>query len=264
MAQIFVHRFYVRTSFSSYLYQKTAPTVIFLVSKLEEQLRKPSDIIQATHHILSTTEGKFGNLDDFFGKGKDLTCEETTITSNDDFIRLQNEMFSLEKIILQMICFDLNPELPYKHLLTMAKFIPSHNDSSPKEKQLGESPPPPKIESASEEIIPAAWLIVNDSFRRPICLQYQAKSIAATAIVYAAERRSNIPLDELFDKNTIEAFQGNEDSPLVRSKSDNGAIISIFGCPYKEITKIMHEFDLLYGGGGQSRVKNNSNYKRKL
>jgi len=66
-----------------------------------------------------------------------------------------------EALVLNILGFDLDQELPYKHLIEFSRYltVPSH-----------------------ESIIDHAIKFCNDSFKLPLCLFFHPKIIAAACI----------------------------------------------------------------------------------
>lgn len=157
---MFLHRFYIRETFKTFPVTDVVPATVFLAAKVEEHPRKLRDVL--------------------------YSCEPSRSESDSDRIS------TVEKIILQTICFDLTVTHPYRFVFKLLKALPNVPD----------------------ELVQSAWIVVNDSYRTTVCIRYDAKSIAAAAICYAAEKKDlhletleDSP-DGIFDKVSRETIDG--------------------------------------------------------
>lgn len=105
----------------------------------------------------------------------------------------QGRVQSLERIILTTVCFDVAVNHPYRWVFRMVRSIGSGGGGSG---GGGEEVP--------DELVQAAWIVVNDSFRTPLCVRFEAKLIAAAAIWYAADKKS-LDLTRLAGETAINA-----------------------------------------------------------
>lgn len=94
---VYFHRFYMMHSFRDFPRFPTAACCLFLAGKAEETPKKIANILALSQELLSETRfATFGN-------------------DPKDFL------FTMEKILLQTIRFDLSVEHPYQHLLKYNK-----------------------------------------------------------------------------------------------------------------------------------------------
>lgn len=45
------------------------------------------------------------------------------------------------------------------------------------------------LPNCPDDLVQAAWIVVNDSFRTSLCVRFEPRQIAAAAIVHAAQRK---------------------------------------------------------------------------
>lgn len=105
----------------------------------------------------------------------------------------EGRLQALERIILTTVCFDVAVSHPYRWVLRMVRGIGGGGGGGGE--GGGEVP---------DELVQAAWIVVNDSFRTPLCVRFEARPIAAAAIWYAAEKRG-LDLAKLAGETAINA-----------------------------------------------------------
>ena len=81
------------------------------------------------------------------------------------FWRWRDSILQLEDLLLESLCFDLSLDPPYKNLFD---FLVHFNEQD------------------NKPLRNAAWAFVNDSCLTPLCLVYNSRTIAATALYCAA------------------------------------------------------------------------------
>lgn len=86
-----------------------------------------------------------------------------------EFWRWKDCILSREEYLLESICFDLNVEVPYNHLLKYTE-------------QLG---------IQTRQLIRAAWSFLNDATLTMLCVLWHPRTIAAAAL-YCAAKHHNI------------------------------------------------------------------------
>ncbi|XP_033227334.1 cyclin-K-like isoform X2 [Belonocnema kinseyi] len=151
---VYFHRFYMFHSFKTFPRYVTACSCLFLAGKVEETPKKCKDIIKTAKTLLSDQK--------FLTFGEDPKGET-------DFY-LQEEVMTLERILLQTIKFDLQVEHPYSYLLKYAKCLKGDKNKLQKMVQM-------------------AWTFVNDSLCTTLCLQWEPE-IIAVALMYLAGKLS--------------------------------------------------------------------------
>ena len=81
-----------------------------------------------------------------------------------------------EDVLLEILCFDLTIESPYKLLYELLKQFGLHHN---------------------KKLRDAAWAFINDSNMTQLCLLFTSRTIAATALYYAAKMTEiELPEDE--------------------------------------------------------------------
>lgn len=86
-----------------------------------------------------------------------------------EFWRWKDCILSREEFLLESICFDLNVEVPYNHLLAYTA-------------QLGVQ---------TRQLIRTAWSFLNDATLTMLCVLWHPRTIAAAAL-YCAAKHHNI------------------------------------------------------------------------
>ncbi|XP_043845930.1 cyclin-K-like [Dromiciops gliroides] len=152
----YFHRFYMFHSFKQFPRYVTGACSLFLAGKVEETPKRCRDIIQVARSLLSDVQfGQFG----------------------DD---PKEEIFALERILLQTIKFDLQVEHPYQFLLKYAKQLKGNKK---------------KI----EKLVQMAWTFVNDSLCTTLSLQWEPE-IIAVSVMYLAGRLCKFEIQEWTSK----------------------------------------------------------------
>ena len=81
-----------------------------------------------------------------------------------EFWTLKNETLDMEKILLRVLGFELEEEQPHQYILHIVQEL-----------------------EAPEEVAVAAWNVMNDSLRTPLCLQYRPEAVSCAALYIAGE-----------------------------------------------------------------------------
>ncbi|WEW55040.1 hypothetical protein PRK78_000468 [Emydomyces testavorans] len=161
-ASVYLHRFFMRYSMVD-LPQRPgmhpysiAATALFLATKVEENCRKMRELIIVCCRVaLKQPNAVVDEQSKEFWKWRD------TILHNED-------------LLLEALCFDLQLEQPYRLLYDFLYFFHQHDNKSLRN---------------------SAWAFINDSIYTVLCLQFTARTIAASAL-YAAARHCNISFDD--------------------------------------------------------------------
>ena len=149
-AAVFYHRFYMFYSFKQFPVYPMAATCLFLAGKVEETPKKSNDIIKLSREILQPPE-----FAEFGADPKD-------------------EIFTLERILLQTLRFDLEVEHPYGHLV---KYVKDINNKLPIQSN----------DAIQKQLLQAAWTFLNDSCCTTVCLQYEPEIIAVAMVFFACK-----------------------------------------------------------------------------
>ncbi|KAF2663386.1 cyclin-like protein [Microthyrium microscopicum] len=126
-----------------------AGVALFLATKVEEHSRKLKEIVIACCRVAQ--------------KNPVLIVDEQT----KDYWRWKDTIVINEDVMLELLCFDLTIESPYKVLYEMIK-----NHGVVHNKELRE----------------AAWAYLNDSGMTQLCLLHSTKTIACAALYFGAKR----------------------------------------------------------------------------
>ncbi|EEP82475.1 conserved hypothetical protein [Uncinocarpus reesii 1704] len=161
-ASVYLHRFFMRYSMVD-LPQRpgmhpysVAATALFLATKVEENCRKMRELIIACCRVAL--------------KQPNLVVDE----QSKEFWKWRDTILHNEDLLLEALCFDLQLEQPYRLLYDFLCFF-QHQDHKP--------------------LRNSAWAFINDSIYTVLCLQFPARTIAASAL-YAAARHCNISFND--------------------------------------------------------------------
>ncbi|EFQ98206.1 cyclin-K [Nannizzia gypsea CBS 118893] len=152
-ASVYMHRFFMRYSMVD-LPQRPgrhpypiAATALFLATKVEENCRKMKELIVACCRVAL--------------KQPNVIVDE----QSKEFWKWRDTILHNEDLLLEALCFDLQLEQPYRLLYDFICFFQVQDD-----KRLRNS----------------AWAFVNDSTFTVLCVQFSARTIAASALYAAA------------------------------------------------------------------------------
>lgn len=138
--------------------QQIAATALFLATKVEEHTRKLKDLVVACCRVAQ--------------KNPNLLVDEQT----KDFWLWRDTIIFNEDVLLENLCFDLTIESPYKLLYDSLRYFGLHHN---------------------KKLRDAAWAFINDSNMTQLCLLFTSRTIAATALYYAAKATEvELPEDE--------------------------------------------------------------------
>ena len=159
-AAIYFQRFYMRHplqigSKGAHHYQ-VAATAVYVAYKSKENPRKMHELIVAVSRVAQ--------------KDPNLVIDE----QSKEFWKWRETIQHHENLMLEVLCFDLDPGLPYPVLYEFLKYF-----------NVQENKPLRNV----------SWSIVNDSFSTPLCLFVQPQSVAGSAM-YLALRHVGLTLPD--------------------------------------------------------------------
>ena len=158
-ACVFAHRFYCRESFDAFDYRLVALAALFLAGKVEEHPKRLESILKGVASL-----------------PHDITGEH--------FQPAREEIFDLEMVMLQVLCFDLILDHPYRHVLKWAYLQRGGHDSG-------------QVDT-DDEFAQRAWSLVTATLRTTACVQFPPKAIALACLRMTAEHMQlDLPLDQL-------------------------------------------------------------------
>ncbi|KAG2185933.1 hypothetical protein INT43_002371 [Umbelopsis isabellina] len=143
-AQALYHRFYLFYSIRTYSPNDISITAIYVASKIEETIKKLRDIFVVIHSVKHP-------------ESKELDPEQVSEER-------RRRIIGYEKLMLETLCFDFQIRHPYEVMVKFVKYINVHQDID------------------GREVARKAYMLLVDSYKTPLCLEYPAHSIAAGAI----------------------------------------------------------------------------------
>jgi cyclin T len=149
-AIVFFHRFFARESYKRYDRIVVATACLFLAGKVEEAPKKLNQVILTSYQILVSDQKNVPPLKD----------------SSQKFKELREKILAMERVLLQIIAFDMFIEHPYKYIMKYRNQIPGTPEST-------------------RQLVQVAWNFVNDSLRTTLALQHDAKTTAVAALYLA-------------------------------------------------------------------------------
>lgn len=159
-ASIYFQRFYMRNplqigSKGAHHYQ-IAATSVYVAYKSKENPRKMHELIVAVSRVAQ--------------KDPNLLVDE----QSKEFWKWRETIQHHENLMLEVLCFDLDPSLPYPVLFEFLKYygVQEHK----------------KLRNVS-------WAVVTDSFTTPLCLLVQPQSVAGGAL-YLGLKHADVKLPD--------------------------------------------------------------------
>lgn len=166
-ASIYFQRFYMRhplqiagSTKGAHHYQ-VAATAVYVAYKSKENPRKMHELIVAVSRVAQ--------------KDPNLLIDE----QSKEFWKWRETIQHHENLMLEVLCFDLDPGLPYPVLYDFLKYF-----------NVQENKPLRNV----------SWSIVNDSFSTPLCLFVQPQSIAGGAFHLALKHLQHALPDDEFGR----------------------------------------------------------------
>ena len=145
-ALLFYHRFFALRSLKQYPLLDMSTACLFVAAKLEETPKKLKELVVIAHSIQ-------------FPDQPPLSIDSP------EFKRERDRILSLERELLQTLCFDFQIDHPYRYLLLYVKQL-----------------------HGGKELAQSAWSFANDSFRTTLPLQYYARIIGAGCVYLATKK----------------------------------------------------------------------------
>ena len=171
-ACVFAHRFYCRESFGAFDYRLVALAALFLAGKVEEHPKRLESIL------------------------KGVTSLKLEVTDN-SFHPEREEILDLEMVMLQVLCFDLVIDHPYRHVLKWAYMQRREHGTA----QMGIQ------HDHEDEFAQRSWSFVNTTLRTTLCIQFPPKAIALTCLRMTAEQmKLDMPFDHLASEPALAAM----------------------------------------------------------
>ena len=179
---VLFHRFYALQSFKEHNRFVVAVACLFLATKVEEEPRRLEDVALAwlairrrTSESRSATNESVPIIVNASNEHKLQESQQETVDASlrpdpksEECQMMQNNILLVERMVLQTLCFDVQMSHPYSDMLDQLKSMKSLLDPM----QRG-------------EFRQVAVNFLNDSYRSTLCLIYEPKIIAASALYLA-------------------------------------------------------------------------------
>ncbi|KAK9809039.1 hypothetical protein WJX72_008270 [[Myrmecia] bisecta] len=156
--QALLHRFYCKESLTNFNVKAVAMACVFLSTKLEENARRPKDVLSVFYRMERRRECKPLDVLDVSGRR---------------YEEMKGEMIRIERHMLRAFGFILHVEHPHKYVLNYAQLLLD----------------------ANTELLQEAWNLTNDSLRTTLCIRFKGETVAC-GVIYMAARRLKIALPE--------------------------------------------------------------------
>lgn len=155
-ACVLFHRFFYSKSFVRNKMEVVAMACVCLSCKIEEDPRRPRDVINVFSHIKQVRLGK----------------PIKPVVLDADYVRLKSNVLGLERRVLKELGFCVHIKHPHKLIFMYLQLLGYENE---------------------QKFMQMSWNFINDSLRTDIFVRYQPETIA-TACIYLSARKLNIPL----------------------------------------------------------------------
>ncbi|CAI5453675.1 unnamed protein product [Caenorhabditis angaria] len=150
-ASIYFHRFYMIKPFQEFPREITALGCLFLAGKVEETPKKCKDL--CTNAV--------SRFPDIYAK-----CHN-----------LSEDIMGMERVLLHILKFDLQVDLPYDALLEYGEMFPAISKENMK------------------EVTQIAWTFINDSYYTTLCVTTDPQMIAIALLHLAFTVKSITPVE---------------------------------------------------------------------
>lgn len=161
-ASLYLHRFFMRHSMVTkegrpgWHHYAIAATALFLATKVEESCRKMKDLVVTFCRVAQ--------------KQPNLVVDE----SSKEYWRWRDTILHNEDILLEALCFDLQLEQPYHLFFNFLCYFGVQDNKNLRN---------------------AAWAFLNDSNLTTMRLQFNARTVAASAL-YAAAKHTDVAFSD--------------------------------------------------------------------
>ncbi|CDK26805.1 unnamed protein product [Kuraishia capsulata CBS 1993] len=158
-ASVYLHRFYMRKDILGHHYYEIAGASLFLACKAEECRRKLHDVVVWCARLSSKDP-------------KMIVDEQTKV-----FWQWRDRLVRLEEKLLEVLCFDMTPDQPYKLCYDITRANESIFNKLKDYKGRG---------SFSEFYFHRCCTFFECAARTPLCLLFRAEVIVAVGMVLCA------------------------------------------------------------------------------
>eukprot|EP00884_Botryococcus_braunii_P015562 jgi/Botrbrau1/268/Bobra.0022s0237.1 len=198
--QTLFHRFYALESMRKFDVKEIAKACVWLGTKLEEEPRRPRDILMVFQRIFQRREGR--KLQPLNLHGREGGKSELDV--------LKARLEKMESILLQAFGFTLHLEHPHKFLFSFMHFL-----------------------ATNREFKQEACNLCNDSLRTTLCLRFPPL-VLACGIIFLASRRLKVPLPQ--DPAWWEVYRCDDIRPMYEIARTVQALYSRPKAEYVSVT----------------------------
>jgi hypothetical protein len=204
-AQILFQRFYYQKSFVRYNFEHMVCACLLLASKIEEQPRKPRDVINVYNRLKQLHQHRrkvSGDSSSLSGSQQQLRPKkfDHLELGGNQYMAMKNSVIKSERRLLNVLGFVVHVHHPHKLIyiyLHILGLLRKESDPNATSEQI----------ARSKELLQKAWSYMNDGLRTDMFLRYTPETIACACIQLAAKTvacpvilpKFPFPWFELFD-----------------------------------------------------------------
>ncbi|KAG9013567.1 hypothetical protein FRB90_005881 [Tulasnella sp. 427] len=151
-AQTLYNRFHLFFPLKEFAYHEVATACLYVSTKLHDTLKKPRDILMASYVVRIPELAARINV---VGGEPDVSPNQVEAD--------KKRMLSIERLVLEMICFNFNVRPPFSFVIKLGKAL-----------------------GATKDLIKLAWHLAVDCHRTLVPLMYPPHTIALACVYLAA------------------------------------------------------------------------------
>ena len=199
--QILFQRFYYQKSFVRYHFEHMVMACLLLASKIEEEPRKPRDVLNAYHRLKQLHQHQRRQQNTIGPPQLRPKKFDYLELGGRQYVHMKNMVIKAERRLLNTLGFVVHVHHPHKliyiylHILGLLKKEGDLISASQEDIRL------------SRQLLQRAWSYMNDGLRTDMFLRYKPETIACACIQLAAKTvdkpivlpKEPFPWFELFD-----------------------------------------------------------------
>ena len=155
-ACVLFHRFFYSKSFVKHRMEQVAMGCVCLACKIEEDPRRPRDVINVFSHIKQVRNGK----------------PIKPVVLDAEYVSLKRNVINAERRVLKDLGFCVHIKHPHKLIVMYLQLLRADQNT---------------------KFVQMSWNFMNDSLRTDIFVRYQPETIAC-ACIYLSARKLGVPL----------------------------------------------------------------------